>query len=78
MVNLIAEQDIVPELVQDAFTAANVVSKLKEILPEGSPRHAMLEGLARMKDRLRAPDPQSTRSATERAADAILALLPGR
>jgi lipid-A-disaccharide synthase len=78
MVNLIAEKEIVPELVQDAFTAANVVPELKKILPEGSPRHAMLEGLARMKDRLRAPETQSTRSATERAADAVLALLPER
>jgi len=76
MVNLIAEERIVPELVQYEFTATNVVSKLKEIVPDGSPRNVMLEGLARVKARLRAPDPEDTRSAAERAADAILVLLP--
>jgi lipid-A-disaccharide synthase len=76
MVNLIAEERIVPELVQDEFTATNVVSKLKEIVPDGSPRNVMLEGLARVKARLRAPDALDTRSAAERAADAVLALLP--
>src|SRR5438477_1485376 len=45
MVNLIAEERIVPELVQGEFTATNVVSKIKEIVPDGSPRNVMLEGL---------------------------------
>jgi len=76
MVNLIAEEEIVPELVQNEFTATNVVSKLKEFLPDGSDRNAMLKGLARVKACLRAPDPQDARSAAERAADAVLALLP--
>src|SRR3984957_5197064 len=35
MVNLIAGEKIVPELVQDDFTAANVVTQLREILPDG-------------------------------------------
>jgi lipid-A-disaccharide synthase len=76
MVNLIAGEEIVPELVQDGFTAANIVSKLKELLPDGSLRGAMLEGLARVKARLGASDPQDASSAAERAADAVLRLLP--
>jgi len=75
-VNLIAGEAIVPELVQDAFTAENVVSKVREILPDGLPRKTMLDGLARVKACLRSPDAADARSAAERAADAVLALLP--
>jgi lipid-A-disaccharide synthase len=53
MVNLIAEEDVVPELVQHDFTAANVVARLKEILSDGPARDRMLEGLARVKARMR-------------------------
>src|SRR5580698_6021748 len=38
MVNLIAGEQVVPELVQHDFTTANVVARLKEILPEGPTR----------------------------------------
>jgi lipid-A-disaccharide synthase len=76
MVNLIAGEAIVPELVQDAFTAENVVSKVSEILPDGLSRKTMLEGLARVKARLRCPDAADARSAAERAAEAVLTLLP--
>ena len=55
MVNLIAEKEIVPELVQHAFTAANVVSRLNEILPEGAARERMLADLADVKAKLAAP-----------------------
>src|SRR3954454_20794019 len=34
MVNLIAEEEVVPELVQQDFTAENVVRKMREILPD--------------------------------------------
>lgn len=75
MVNLIAGEEIVPELVQQDFTAENVVSRLNEILPDGPAREKMLEGLARVKAKLRAPDEGDTRSPAERAADTIMALL---
>ncbi len=55
MVNLIAGKEVVPELVQDDFTAKNVVSRLQEILPDGPARDHMLHGLALVKERLRAP-----------------------
>jgi lipid-A-disaccharide synthase len=74
MVNLIAEDEVVPELVQDDFTAAKVVARLKEILPDGAPRERMLEGLARVKGRLRAPraDAGALQHPADRAAEIIL------
>lgn len=74
MVNLIAEEEIVPELVQNDFTAANVVQRLKEILPDGPPRAHMLEGLARVKTRLRAQAVSSAQHPADRAAEIILSL----
>jgi lipid-A-disaccharide synthase len=77
MVNLIAEDELVPELVQDDFTAEKVVTRLKEILPDGPPRDRMLEGLARVKARLRAPQAGSgatQQHPADRAAEIILAL----
>src|SRR5579863_6339380 len=55
MVNLITGERIVPELVQDDFTAANVVAGIREILADGEARDRMLEGLAMVKTRLQAP-----------------------
>ena len=80
MVNLIAGEEVVPELVQQDFTAEKVVSKLKEILPDGPARDRMLEGLSGVKARLRAPDPHSgvPQHPADRAADIILALLNER
>ena len=76
MVNLIAGERIVPELVQDDFTAERVVNELNQILPDGARRQTMMEGLARVKSLLRSPDLRDPRPAAERAADAILKLMP--
>ncbi len=73
MVNLIAGEMVVPELVQSDFTAANVVARISEILPDGSARDRMMEGLMRVKSRLR-KDGQDHRHPAERAADSILEL----
>jgi lipid-A-disaccharide synthase len=77
MVNLIAGEEVVPELVQHDFTAANVVARVKDILPDGAPRDRMLEGLARVKARLRAPraDSGGVQHPADRAAEIILGLL---
>ncbi len=56
MVNLIAGEKIVPELVQRDFTAEQVVSEIKKIIPNGDPRERMLNGLTQVKARLRAPE----------------------
>jgi len=80
MVNLIAGEEVVPELVQQDFTAEKVVGKVKEILSDGPARDRMLEGLARVKARLRAQEPDSglARHPADRAADIILALVNER
>jgi lipid-A-disaccharide synthase len=75
MVNLIAGERVVPELVQDDFTAENVVARLQGILPDGRSRDSMLEAFGRVKARLRSPDATDARPAADRAADAVLALL---
>jgi len=53
MVNLIAEEEVVPELVQSKFTAANIVAELEKIIPDGEPRTRMIQQLARVKARLK-------------------------
>jgi lipid-A-disaccharide synthase len=77
MVNLIAEKEVVPELVQHDFTAQNVVTRLQEILPDGPARDRMLEGLTEVKARLRPPQGATAgapQHPADRAAEIILAL----
>ncbi len=80
MVNLIAGEKIVPELVQHDFTADKIVTHLNEILRDGPPRDRMLEGLARVKTRLRAPQTTSgpPQHPADRAAEIILDCLAAR
>lgn len=80
MVNLIAEEEVVPELVQQDFTAEKVVARLREILPDGPPRQRMLQGLAGVKARLRAPQADSgvAQHPADRAAEIILSLVAKR
>ena len=76
MVNLIAEEEVVPELVQGDFTAEKVVGRLQEILPDGAARDSMLQGLARVKALLRAPQAKdgAPDHPADRAAEIILSL----
>jgi lipid-A-disaccharide synthase len=76
MVNLIAGEQVVPELVQHDFNATNVVARLQEILPDGPARSRMLEGLRRVKACLRPPLGVSGASQhpADRAAEIILSL----
>jgi lipid-A-disaccharide synthase len=53
MVNLIAEEEVVPELVQHKFTVENVVTELNKIIPDGEPRTRMMQQLAAVKSRLK-------------------------
>jgi lipid-A-disaccharide synthase len=53
MVNLIAEEEIVPELVQHKFTVENIVAEMNRIIPDGEPRTRMIQKLAVVKARLK-------------------------
>jgi lipid-A-disaccharide synthase len=73
MVNLIAGEEVVPELVQTDFTPQRVVSEIKKIIPDGEPRQKMLAGLRRVRNLLRG-DGQGMHPA-DRAAQAVVGLL---
>jgi lipid-A-disaccharide synthase len=75
MVNLIAGEEVVPELVQQDFTPERVTSELKRIIPDGAPRQKMIDGLRRVKRLLRG---NVEGDAPEHAARAIADLLPTR
>jgi lipid-A-disaccharide synthase len=73
MVNLIAERDVVPELVQDGFTPERVRAELQSLLSDGSARAAMIEGFEDVRRRLHASNAEG--SASERAARAVLTVV---
>jgi lipid-A-disaccharide synthase len=76
MVNLIAGEKVVAELVQDDFTVQNVVARLREILSDGPQRERMKQRLAQVKTRLRAPSNSGApQHPADRAAEIILSLL---
>lgn len=77
MVNLIAGEEVVPELVQHDFTAENVAARVKEILADGAVRQTMLQGLAGVRARLRGADFPAEHPA-DRAAGIILELAKAR
>jgi lipid-A-disaccharide synthase len=72
MVNLIAGRRIVPELLQGAFTAANVASELAPLLAESPQRAAQIAALADVRTRLLAHGPGSP---IDRVAQTVLSLL---
>ncbi len=74
MVNLIAGDEVVPELVQSKFTAENIVAELRKIIPDGEPRTRMLQGLAAVKEKLRHGSAGAHPS--ELAAETILKMIP--
>ncbi len=55
LVNLICDEEVVPELVADAMNVRRVRAELLRILPGGEGRAAMLEGYERMASRLGEP-----------------------
>jgi lipid-A-disaccharide synthase len=77
MVNLIAGRGVVPELVQQDFTAERVVENLNKILPDSPARSAMIEGLVAVKNALRGPGRNETHP-SDRVSTVILQLLAGK
>jgi lipid-A-disaccharide synthase len=70
MVNLIAEEEVVPELVQHNFTAENIVQEMNKIIPDGEPRTRMIERLAEVRARLQRG--RGSQHPSEAAAEIIL------
>src|SRR5205807_893046 len=76
MPNLIAGKMIVPELIQDDFTAERVAERIKELLPEGAAREQMMSDLADVSASLHGT--AGTASAADRAANVIVAMISRR
>jgi lipid-A-disaccharide synthase len=49
MANLIAGKRMVPELIQNEFTASNIIQHIEPLLPEGPPRESMMQELKRIR-----------------------------
>jgi len=69
MVNVLAGQEIVPELIQDAFTPERVVRETERLLASADARETMCRELARVREKLGPP------GAIERAADIIAQMI---
>ena len=72
MVNLIAGEQVVPELVQEDFTPERVTAEVKNIIPDSEARKKMLAGLREVRHRLRGSE-QSPVPPADRAAKAVFA-----
>jgi len=70
LVNLVAGEEVVPELVAEQMTPENVRHHLASILPDGYAREAQLQGYERMATILGEP------GAPKRAAEVITNLIP--
>jgi len=73
MPNLIAEHDVVPELVQEAFTPEKVCAELRLLLQDGDDRSEMLAGFDQIRHELRLSGDAA--DAGTRAGRAVLAAL---
>lgn len=72
MVNLIAGRRIVPELIQDQFTAANVASALRPLLDDSPQRAQMIADLAQLRQKLLPPTGTSSIAQVADAVDSLL------
>jgi lipid-A-disaccharide synthase len=79
MVNLIAGRRVVPELIQDEFTAANVARALEPLLADGPAREEAMAALREIRERLEtgAAGKAAGETAIERAAHICVELLAG-
>ena len=76
MVNLIAGDEVVPELVQRDFTPERVAAEVNKIIPDSEPRQKMLDGLRRVRSLLHGGEQEA--HPAERAAGAVVELLRSR
>ncbi len=73
MANLIAGRRIVPELLQDRFTAENVAAALRPLLDDTPDRARMIADLADVRQALQPPEKDSS---VQQVCDTVDALLP--
>lgn len=69
LVNLIADREVVRELVADTFSVNNIAAELSRLLPDGTCRNSMLDGYAEVRRRL------GDRIAPDNAAEIMVRLL---
>ena len=69
IVNILAKRELVPELMQQDFTAANVAAQVEYLLDHPEAREEMIRGFQALKSRL------GQGGAIERAADAVVEVL---
>ena len=69
LVNLIADSEVVTELVADTFSVENIAKELGKLLPGSTERTTMLDGYAEVKRRL------GKKNAPDNAAEIMLRLL---
>jgi len=72
MVNLIAGRRIVPELLQEHFTAQNLITTLLPLLEDSPTRARQIEELVRIRESLLLPD---RRSPIDRASEIVLGIV---
>lgn len=72
LVNLIADKNVVTELVADTFSVENIAGELGRLLPGKPARTAMLDGYAEVKKRL------GKENAPDNAANIMVKLLSGK
>jgi lipid-A-disaccharide synthase len=77
MVNLIAGEEVVTELVQRQFTVENVIAEMNKIIPEGPARTRMIEKLSGVRAALSSGVANDSRTPAERAARSMLELIRG-
>jgi lipid-A-disaccharide synthase len=70
MANLIAGKRVVPELIQDHFTAANIVQEIERLLPDGPSRESMMKELRRIRGLL-SPRPAGSAGGSSGAIDRV-------
>jgi lipid-A-disaccharide synthase len=77
MANLIAGKQVVPELLQEDFTAENIVQQIEPLLPEGPARQSMMKELAQVRGLLnkRPADRAEQSGAIDRVAAVTLELM---
>jgi lipid-A-disaccharide synthase len=71
MANLIAGKRVVPELIQSEFTAEHIVREIELLLPDGPPRHSMMEELTRIRGLLNTRPASNAASSAGEAGGAI-------